>query len=109
MLGKVPLPGDGQEKEISEFVEDVHHSLKGVYDDVRQKLKEAHQRNKSKYDKKVTGNNLSVGDRVWLYVPAVKQGRTRKVSSLWRGPYTVINRFGTVTYRIQLIGSPRHW
>ena len=48
-----------------------------------------------------------VGDRVWLYVPAVKQGRTRKLSLLWSGPYTIIDRVGTVTYRIQLIGSPK--
>ena len=37
------------------------------------------------------GNKMTVGDRVWLYVPAVKQGRTRKLVSLWCGPYTVIN------------------
>ena len=46
MLGRVPLPGDREEKEISEFIEDVNCSLKGVYEDVRQKLNEAHQRNK---------------------------------------------------------------
>ena len=50
MLGRVPLPGEGKENKIPEFVEDVNHSLKGVYDDVRRKLNEAHQRNKSKCD-----------------------------------------------------------
>ena len=107
MLGMVPLPGEGEEKEIPEFVEDVNRSLKGIYDDVRRKLNEAHQRNKFKYDEKVAGGNLTVGDRVWLYVPAMKQGRTRKLSSLWRGPYTIIDRVGAVTYRIQLIGSSK--
>ena len=107
MLGRVPLPGEGEEKEIPEFVEDVNHSLKGLYDDVRRKLKEVKQKSKSKYDEKVTGRNLTVGDRVWLYVPAVKQGRTRKLPSLWSGPYTVINRVGAVIYWIQLIGSPK--
>ena len=29
---------------------------------------------------RVAGSNLTVGDRVWFYVPAVKQGRTRKLS-----------------------------
>ena len=68
-----PLPGERKEKGIPEFVEDVNHSPKGVYNDVRWKLNKAHQKNKSKYDEKVTGSNLTVGDRVWLYVPAVKQ------------------------------------
>ena len=107
MLGRVPLSGEGEEKGIPEFVEDVKRSLKGVYNDVRWKLNEAHQKNKSKYDEKVAGSNLTVGDRLWLHVPAVKQGRTRKLSSLWRGPYTVIDRVGAVTYWIQLIGSPK--
>ena len=52
MLGRVPLSGEGEEKGIPEFVEDVKRSLKGVYDDVRWKLNEAHQKNKSKYDEK---------------------------------------------------------
>ena len=46
-----------------------------------------------------------MGDRVWLYVPAVKPGKTKKLSTLWRGPYTVIDRTGPVNYCIQLIGS----
>ena len=95
------LTRKGEEKEVPDFVEDMNCSLKGVYDDVRWKLNKADQRNKSKYDKKVTGSNLTVGDRVWVYVPAVKQERTRKLSSLWCGPYTIIDRVGVVTYQIQ--------
>ena len=99
MLDRVPLPGEGEEKAIPEFIEDVNCSLKGVYDDVRRKLNEAHQKNNSKYNEKVASSNLNAGDRVCLYVPAVKQGRTRKLSSLWHGPYTVIDRVGAVTCR----------
>ena len=54
-------------------MEDVNHSLKRENDHVRWKLNEAHRRSKSKYAEKVTGRNLTVGDIVWLYVPAVKQ------------------------------------
>ena len=46
MLDRVPLPGEEEKKEVPEFIEDVNHSLKGVYDDVRWKLNKAHQRNK---------------------------------------------------------------
>ena len=45
---------------------------------------------------------------MWLFVPAVKQGRTKKLASLWRGPYTVIDRInGALNYRIQLVGSTK--
>ena len=102
MLGTVPLPREREEKDIPEFVPEINHSLKGVFDDVQQKLKDAQRKHKERHDKKNVGRGLAVGDRIWLYVPAVKQGRTRKLSSLWRGPYTVIDRVSAVTYRIQL-------
>ena len=51
------------------------------------------------------GEALQVGDRVWLYVPKVKQGQSKKFTLLWRGPYTVINKTSPVNYRIQLIGG----
>ena len=47
-------------------------------------------------------------ETVWLNVPAVKQGRTRKLSSILCRPYTIIDRVGVINYSIQLIvGSPK--
>ena len=51
--------------------------------------------------------DLRIGDRVWLFVLAVKTGRTEKLASLWRGPYTVIDKLSPVNYRIQLIGTTK--
>ena len=42
-------------------MENVNHVLKEVYDDVRQKLNESHQRNKTGYYEKVA---LIIGNRV---------------------------------------------
>ena len=105
MLGTVPLPREGEE--IPEFVAEINCLLKEVFDNVRQKMNEAHRKNKARHDEKNSGSHLTVGDRVWLYVPAVKQGRRRKLSSLWRGPCTVIDRVGAAIYRVQLMGSPK--
>ena len=46
MLGTVPLPRAGEEKEIPEFIQEINHSLKRVFDDVWQKLKDAHRKTK---------------------------------------------------------------
>ena len=40
------------------------------------------------------------------YVPSVKSGNTKKLASLWHGPYTVIDRINLVNYKIQLISQP---
>ena len=69
MVGRVPLSNEEEEKEIPAFVEEVSHSLKGVCDDIRQRLNEPHQRNKARYGKKNAGKNFSVGDRVSMYLP----------------------------------------
>lgn len=49
--------------------------------------------------------NYEVGDCVWLYTPVVQSGSTKKFSSLWQGPYTIIDKVSLVTYRIQLVGG----
>ena len=56
-------------------------------------------------DKHCSEMNFRIGDRVWLFNPAVRVGQAKKFSSMWRGPYTVIDRVSPVNYRIQLIGT----
>ena len=45
-----------------------------------------------------------MGDRVWLFVLAMKKGKTKKLASLWRDPYTVVDKTSPVNYRIKLVG-----
>ena len=104
MFGRVSSSSEGA-KEVPSYVEEVGLSLKTAYNNIRQSIEKTHKANKSRHDKKVSGCNFAVGDLVWLYVPAVKPGRTKKFSCLWRGPYTVIDKTGPVDYKIQLLGS----
>ena len=49
-------------------------------------MDKAHERSKKHYDNDARGElTFAVGDQVWLYVPAVKRGRTKKLASFWRG------------------------
>ena len=86
---------------VPEFVRSLNHSLKTVYSHVRGSIKTAHQCNKARYDQLATITAFTIGDQVWLYNPAVKTGRTKKLASLWRGPYTIIDKLSPVNYRIQ--------
>ena len=105
MFGRIT--GEEEGKRLPEYINKVKHMLNEAYDTIRQNIKLSHKRNKSRYDKKGNDCSFNVGDRVWLYTPAVKVGRTKKLASLWRGPYTVLDKTSTVNYRIQLIGSSR--
>ena len=87
------------------FVQGLHSKLKCAFGQTRGKLSTSHKHQKRFYDRGSRGSELEVGDRVWLYVPAVKPGKTKKLSSLWRGPYTVLDKTSPVNYCIQLIGG----
>eukprot|EP00731_Ephydatia_muelleri_P036209 Em0216g3a len=78
-----------------------------AYDVIRENLDVAQKKRKDRRHKHCAEVNFKVGDRVWLFNPAVKVGETRKLSSQWRGPYTVIDRVSPVNYKIQLIGTTK--
>ena len=73
---------------VPEFVRSLNHSLKTVYSHVRGTIKTAHQHNKARYDQLATNTAFTIGDQVWLYNPALKTGRTKKLASLWCGCVT---------------------
>jgi hypothetical protein len=45
-----------------------------------------------------------LGQLVLVHTPAVKKGRTKKLSALWKGPYKIVQAFANkVNYRVQLL------
>lgn len=47
--------------------------------------------------------NYNEGDRVYLFVPDKKVGKSNKLRHRWHGPFEVLERLSAVNYRIQLI------
>lgn len=45
-----------------------------------------------------------MGHWLWLFVPAIKKGRTKDLAALWWDPYTVVDKANQVNYRITLVG-----
>ena len=106
LLGRAEGHGTGSRK-MSDYTRNVHNTLKVAYDTVRSNVARSKQKQKTNYEKDGVSEEFAVGARVWLFIPAVKTGRTKKLASLWRGPYTVTDRTGHVNYRIQLIGTTK--
>ena len=90
---------------IPQYIKEVRKTLKNAYDVIRVNLDAAQKKRKDVKDKHCSETNFRIGDRVWLFNPAVRVGQAKKFSSRWRGPYTVIDRVSPVNYRIQLIGT----
>ena len=65
---------------------------------VRQNLRKSTERQKRLYDTNTQTQSFQHGDWVWVvYPPEVK----KKFGQGWNGPYLVINRLGSVNYRVQ--------
>ena len=90
---------------IPSFLNEVHQSLHKAYSSARTRISLAHKQNKERYDKQKPFVPFQVGDQVWLFIPVVQRGKTRKFTSQWRGPYTVLDNVSNVNYRIKLVGS----
>ena len=88
LMGTLPQQ---QPKNVPAFLDDLHRSLHSAYRTVRSHIQSAHQCNKQRYDKQRPYTSFMVGNQVWLHVPVVKPGRTKKFTSQWRGPYTVMD------------------
>ena len=118
-FGRSPtLPVDimlGREREeqdpdnMPQYVQRLQQSLRHAFTLARHHTNLTHKRQRERQYRGTASpaGDLKIGDRVWLFVPAVKTGRTKKFASLWRGPYTVLDKTSPLNYRIQLIGTTK--
>ena len=104
----VPLPSEAEPVSYPWYVSNLKHLLKEAYQNVRQLLTHAHIKQKTQYDKKFHDFQLRVGDMVYLHTPVVKNGRSRKLTSPWTGPYSIVDRPSQYNVRIQLIGGRKN-
>lgn len=71
MLGTFPHQ---QPKDVPAYVSDLHKSLNAAYATVQSHIQSAHEHNKQRYDAAKSYLPYTVGDQVWLHVPAIKTG-----------------------------------
>ena len=105
LLGHSPLANRSTANSYPAFISSLHDQLKQSSDLARSCIQKQHDRHKDLHDQRSALSELTIGDCVWLYTPAVKPGQTKRLALLWRGPYTVLDRYGLVDYKIQLVGG----
>ena len=81
----------------AEFVERLH----SIHQIARQDLKVASNRMKARYDQLDNSASFQKCERVWLYRPTRKRGKSPKLQTCWKGPYKIFTRINDVVYRIQ--------
>jgi hypothetical protein len=79
---------------------------------IRQRIKEAQDRQKSYADARHVDHSYEVCDRVFLWVKphksSIKFGKGAKHSPRFMGPFKIVERKGPLAYRLALPDSLRH-
>lgn len=74
------------------------HAANGT---AREQLKREKQKSKRYYDQKTRNTQFHIGDKVLLYDETIRRGRSKKLDSLWIGPYEIIKKHSDVNYTIK--------
>ena len=57
-------------------------------------------RQKRYHDQKISYEQFAPGDNVYVYFPVVKIGQSAKLSSFWKGPFTIQSKLSDVLYKL---------
>ena len=83
------MKAKAEETSYNDYVEDLRKKLDDSYQVARKKMNLAHGRSKERYDRKVRGNKLEVGDRVLVRKTKFEEGR-HKLANKWEDKVFVV-------------------
>ena len=97
----MPSPPEQEPETTTHYVMALRERLREAHVQARSQLNMTSQSMKLHKDVRANTELLVAGDRVWFYNPKRKKGLSPKLMSPWEGPYEVVQRMSSVTYRIQ--------
>ena len=95
---------------VEEFCKELECKLQIARKEARKNSQEAQVISKKHYDKNTAAPPYQTGDRVMVYTPHSKIGKSKKLLHIWRGPMTIISKTLELTWSIQIDSShmPHH-
>ena len=101
-----PLPMTTVEP-ASNYVKQLRETLHGVHSFAREQLGKSLHRRKTTYDRRNFNTKYDVGDLVYILNNACKKGYSRKLQSIYEGPYLVTACVSEVLYQVQGRGGKK--
>lgn len=110
MTGRTPITPEDVSmgvKTDAERLPEVIIRLKDARELARRSIEWAQDKQREAYNKRREEREFRTGQLVLVYVPAVKRGRVKKLTSKWRGPYIVIGKRGLNNYLVRAKDNER--
>ncbi|XP_071153837.1 uncharacterized protein [Mytilus edulis] len=79
--------------ELKEKLEHSHSFVRG-------KIKGQMRRQKHYHDLKLSYQNFRKDDEVYVYFPVKKPVMSSKLTSFWKGPFKILDKYGDITYKV---------
>ena len=90
-----------------EFTEWLEGQFREAHMNARETLGGNQQRQKDYYQKTVFGDELKVGQKVWLFAP--HKAKSRKFYLPWDGPFIIVDKVSEVNYKISKENNAAKW
>jgi transposase InsO family protein len=88
---KFGLVGNSEELSYKEFVEDLRHRLEESYKIARSNIGKAQGTSKKRYDQRVRGNKLDIGDKVLMKKTNFEEGK-HKLANKWEDKVFIVQK-----------------
>ena len=86
------------EKTLREQLHDLVSQLEVFRKISKQHAERNQAKMKERFDQNTKEVTYQVGDTVWIYIPALQSGLSRKLSKFWAGPYLLIEQTTPVNF-----------
>jgi len=101
------LPPANLSKSIADHRARIVRNIEIAHEIARKNIQLAQQKMKEYHDRRATCPEYNVGDRVWIYTPAVPVGLSKKLRHLWHGPYRIIEQLSPVHFALRTCDNRR--
>ena len=97
------LFGKPEEEDISnlparQYARKIAERAAKIHQFVRHNISSAVARQRRRYHEQY--RSFQIGAKVWLYTPAIKPGTSKKLSTMWTGPWTITKKINALMYEI---------
>ena len=88
-----PIPNNQWVWELQDRIERAHAT-------VRQYTQQSMRRQKQVHDSRISYEQFNTGDQVFVYFPIGQSGTSSKLTSFWRGPFSIVGKLSDVLYKV---------
>ncbi|KAK3086868.1 hypothetical protein FSP39_024642 [Pinctada imbricata] len=99
LYGKPPMKVSDTESKV-DYALEIKEKMHEIHEQAKEKMIEASDSQKRKYDVRAHPKQYKKGEKVWLCVKNKTKGLSPKLQLRWEGPYTVVAALSDLIYQL---------